>query len=364
MPYLTEHYGNPSSVHHYGRTAHTAIETARQQVAALVGVEPVQVVFTSGGTEANNLALKGSVAAGLDVPCIAHSAIEHASVLQTAKALEAHGWRRHEIGVDSEGRIDVEAMTAELAASGLVKGSLHLVSVMLANNETGVLQDIAALGQAAHRLGALMHTDAVQAAGKIALRFDALNVDLMTLSAHKLYGPKGVGALVCGRHLELQPQIHGGGHEKGVRAGTENLAGIVGFGAAAQLAAEELPQRRQHMQALHRWLEGRLAQMPGVKIFAAAAERLPNTTQLAVAGIDGETLLMQLDKRGIAVSSGSACSSRHTEPSHVLAAMGVSAEDARGAIRVSVGSSTTQQEVESFVGALGEIMEFYKSFLH
>ncbi len=362
MPYLTEHYGNPSSIHHYGRTAHTAIETARRQVAALVGVEPGQVVFTSGGTEANNLALKGGCAAGLEMPCIAHSAIEHSSVLQTARALEAQGWRRYEIRVDGDGRIDTEGLAAALAADGLKKGSVHLFSVMLANNETGVLQDVAAISEVAHRYGALMHTDAVQAAGKIEVNFDALGVDLMSLSAHKIYGPKGVGALVFGRGVEIRPQIHGGGHERGLRAGTENLAGIVGFGAAAQLAAAELAPRSRHMQALHRLLEERLAQIAGVRIFAAGAPRLPNTTQLSVPGIDGETLLMQLDKRGIAVSSGSACSSSHTEPSHVLAAMGVGRDAARAAIRVSIGSTTTRQEIELFADVLQETVGFYKSF--
>lgn len=341
LPYLKDACGNPSSAHRFGRTARAAIDQAREQVATLVNAHPSQVVFTSGGTEANNLALKGSLAAEPGTAMV-HSAVEHASVLGPATALERRGWSRRVLPVDADGRVKA----AEL--DRLMDGDVRLVSVMLANNETGVLQDVAALAEMLRDTAAVLHTDAVQAAGKVPVDFRALGARLMTLSAHKIYGPKGIGALVMDKALELEPLLDGGGHERGLRAGTENVAGIVGFGAAADLARGELASEASRLTELRTYLERRLAALPAVTVFATGAPRLANTVQLAVAGIDGPALLLRLDARGVAVSSGSACATGATEPSHVLLAMGVDPQLARGAIRVSMGKETRREHIDTF----------------
>lgn len=331
--------GNPSSTHQFGRAVRARIDRAREQVAALVGVQPGQVVFTSGGTEANNLALfgVGSRQAGGH---IAVSAIEHPSVLEPAQALEERGWTLDLIGCNESGQVTAEHLMR------VMKADTRLVSVMAANNETGTVQDISGLAETARAAGALFHTDAVQAVGKIPLDFESSGAQLMSLSAHKIYGPKGIGALVFDRSLELAPQILGGGQEKGLRSGTENLPGITGFGVAAELAKRCLKERSAATQMLRERLENGLKRFPEVTIFASQAERLPNTVQLAIEGIDGEALLMQLDREGVAVSSGSACAADSSEPSHVLLAMGVEAQAARGAIRVSLGKDTRQEDID------------------
>ena len=343
--------GNPSSTHQFGRAARARLDTAREQVAALVGAHVSQVLFTSGGTEANNLALH-AVSWGRRPGRLAVSSIEHASVLEPARALTAQGWQLDLIEVDDLCRVTPGAMIEKLYQD------TRLVSVMAANNETGVIQDIAGLAEKARSVGAVFHSDAIQTAGKMALDFEASGVQLLTLSAHKIYGPKGVGALIVDKSLQLAPQMHGGGQEKGFRAGTENVAGIVGFGVAAELAKTQLAERAAHTRRLRDRLETGLARYPEISVFAEHAERLPNTVQLAIAGIDGETLLMQLDRAGMAVSSGSACSSGKTEPSHVLMAMGVDAELARGAIRISLGSDTGEADIELLLAALGQQVEW------
>ncbi|WJW76256.1 cysteine desulfurase family protein [Thiohalobacter sp. IOR34] len=352
LPYLREQFGNPSSVHATGRLARAAIDRARQQVAELVGVAPGQVIFTSGGTEANNLALWARCAAAKAPGRLAVSAIEHPSVLAPAEAWAARGWQLDRLPVDADGRLQMAALERSLASG------TELVSVMLANNETGVLQDIPAIAGRVRAAGAVLHTDAVQAAGKLPLDFAASGAGLMSLSAHKIYGPKGVGALIVDRALELVPLLVGGGQERGLRAGTENLAGIVGFGAAAELARQRLRQDAERLRALRERLEEQLAALPGVSLFARAAPRLPNTLQLALDGIDGEALLLQLDREGLAVSSGSACSSGSTEPSHVLTAMGVEAQRARGAIRISLGRHSSEADIDRLVGVLRRQQEW------
>lgn len=342
---------NPSSLHRPGRAARACIDRAREQVAALVGAHPAQVIFTSGGTEANNLALH-AVAAGREPGRLLASAVEHASLLDAARHWHRRGWRLETLAVDDQGRVRTDALRRALGAD------VRLVSVMAANNETGTVQDIGALAGIARAEGALFHTDAVQAAGKLALDFAAAGAQLISLSAHKLYGPKGVGALVYDKALELAPLLRGGGQEKGLRAGTENVAGIVGFGVAAELALARLDERRAHSRRLRERFEAALAPLPRVHLFAQQAERLPNTVQLAIDGIDGETLLMQLDKAGIAVSSGSACASGRTEPSHVLTAMGVAPEQARGAIRVSFGKDNTEADVDALLAALRQQIDW------
>lgn len=351
LPYLTGVTGNASSVHRYGRLVRAALDQARQQVAALVNAQASQIVFTSGGTEANNLALKGVVARHKVPGRIACSAIEHSSVIESAQALAKSGWPCDLILPDRNGRITPAAVAAQLHEDTV------LVSVMSANNETGVIQDIPAIAQEVRSAGALLHTDAVQAAGKIALDFPASGAHLMSISSHKIYGPAGVGALVLDKLVELQPLLHGGGHEKGLRAGTENVAGIVGFGMAAELALTELDAHRRHMQGLRDELEDGLHALPGVVVFGEGTERLSNTVQFSVPGIDSETLLMQLDRHGIAVSSGSACSSNSHEPSHVLLAMGVDARMARSAIRVSFGKESSQQQVQEFCTVMQKLLQ-------
>ncbi len=347
LPWLESQYGNASSRHEFGRAARRAIDEARQQVAAAVNAHPTEVVFTSGGSEANNLFLKGA-AASLKPGLIAVSAVEHPCILKPAAQLVRQGWQVRYAAVDGAGRLNL----ADYAEILLAKP--RLISLMTANNETGVVQDVAALASAAKAGGGWFHTDAVQALGKLAIDFRTLNaagVHAMTLSAHKAYGPKGAAALVLDKRVELQPLIAGGGHERGLRSGTENVPAIVGFGVAAELAAQgvaELPTRLRVMQAK---LESGLARL-GARIFATEALRLPNTSYFAFPNIDGETLVGKLDREGFAVASGAACSSANPEPSHVLRAMGVAPEIARGAVRVSLGASNTEAEIEQFINAL------------
>ncbi|TVO69386.1 cysteine desulfurase family protein [Denitromonas ohlonensis] len=344
LPYLGERFGNASSRHEYGRHARAAIDTARAQVAAALGAHPTEVIFTSGGSEANNLFLKGA-AAMLKPGRVAVSAIEHPCVRESARRLVKQGWTFDEMGVDAQGVIDMADFTEKLSARP------QLVSVMLANNETGVLQDIASLAAMARAQGARFHTDAVQALGKVAVDFRALGVNALTVSAHKIYGPIGVGALVVDKRVELAPLIDGGGQERGLRSGTENLAAIVGFGLACELAESRRVDDATHAAQLKAALEEGLGSL-GATVFSADATRLSGTSFFAFSGVDGETLVGKLDRAGFACASGSACSSANPEPSKTLLAMGVAPEMARGAIRVSVGRATTLDEVNRFVGAL------------
>ena len=348
LPLLRGTHGNPASVHRFGREARAALDRARAQVAALVNAQPPQVIFTGGGTEADNLALRG-VCRGAPHGRLLVSSIEHAAVQETADALAKDGWAVERIPVDSECRLDLPALEK------LLEGGARLVSVMLANNETGAIQNVHAAAGLAHARGALLHTDAIQAAGKMPVDFPALGADLMTLSAHKLNGPRGVGALIRNRRVDLAPQITGGGQEQGLRGGTEDLAGIVGFGAAAELVRLELDARSSQVRALRERLEAQLQQLPGVRIFAAQAARLPNTVQFGIAGYAGEWLVMELDRRGFAVSSGSACHSASGRPSHVLLAMGCNEVVARSAVRVSLGAENTTDDINALLAALATI---------
>jgi cysteine desulfurase len=343
-PYLRSVFGNASSRHEYGTVARKAVNEAREQVAALVNVQPSQVVFTSGGTEANNFFIKG--AAGYLKPSqIAVSAIEHPCVAKPAQDLVRQGWKLRKLGVTGEGDIDFAEVDAALTQP------TGIVSVMLANNETGVIQDVGEVAARARHAGALMHTDAVQALGKIAVDFPALGVHAMTISAHKIYGPKGAGALIVDKRLELRPLLAGGGHEAGLRSGTENVPAIVGFGVACALAAERMGDFSSHVHELRERVEEGLHEL-GATIFGEQAPRIPNTSYFAFRGIDGEALVIELDKQGFAVAAGAACSSTSTEPSATLLAMGVAPEVARGAVRLSLGASNTMGEVEAFLGTL------------
>jgi cysteine desulfurase len=353
LPYLRKQYGNASSRHEYGRAARRAIDEARQRVACAVGAHPTEVVFTSGGSEANNLFIKGA-AACLAPGTLAISAIEHPCVREPAKQLQRAGWRLREIAVDENCRVAGADFRAALEEN---PEKPALISVMLANNETGAVQDVAALAALAAQANSSrrwFHTDAVQAFGKWHVDFRALNgagVHALTLSAHKLGGPKGAGALVVDKRVELQPLIAGGGHERGLRSGTENVAAIVGFGIAAELATAQLDVRARQLEVLRTELEAGLVAQ-GATIFSRAAERLPNTSYFAFAGIDGETLVGKLDRAGFAVAAGAACSSANPEPSQVLLAMGVQSSLARGAVRVSFGIDNSAAQVRDFLTAL------------
>ena len=345
LPFLRQEYGNASSRHDFGTRARQAVNKARERIAAIVNVQPAQVVFVSGGTEANNLFIRGA-AAYMTPGQIVVSAIEHPCVARPAQDLARQGWKLRKLLTDSHGRVDTA--DAELA----LREPTGLVSVMLANNETGVIQPVSKIAEMARDKRAWVHTDAVQALGKIVVDFEALGVHAMTLSAHKIYGPKGIGALVVDKRLELKPIIHGGGHESGMRSGTENVPAIVGFGAACELASRRMEAVARRTRDLRDRTEAG-AMTLGARIFGRGAERISNTTYFSFPDIDGETLVIELDKAGFAVASGAACSSTSTEPSATLLAMGVAPEVARGAVRVSFGAQNTAAEVEDFLHALG-----------
>lgn len=347
LPWLESQFGNASSRHEYGRAARRAIDDARQQVAAAVNAHPTEIIFASGGSEANNLFLKGA-AASLKPGLLAVSAIEHPCVLKPAAQLARQGWQVRHLAVDGSGSLELADYGAALQSRP------KLISVMMANNETGGLQDIPALANAAKPSGAWFHSDAVQALGKMVIDFRQLNaagVHALSLSAHKAGGPQGAAALVLDKRVELQPLIAGGGHERGLRSGTENVAAIVGFGRAAELAAQAVAQRREQWWAMQAMLESGLTGL-GARIFGAEMPRLPNTSYFAFPDIDGETLVGKLDRAGFAVASGAACSSANPEMSHVLKAMGVAPEVARGAVRVSLGARSTEAEIQQFISAL------------
>lgn len=351
LPWLSGHCGNPSSRHEYGRQARQAVDMARQQVAAALGAHPTEVVFTSGGSEANNLFIKGA-AECRPGQRLAVSAVEHPCVLKPAMQLAKRGWQLTVLPVDAAGRVDAVVFGQQMASDVAMKAGL--ISVMLANNETGVLQDIATLATAARATGAWFHSDAVQAFGKIGIDFRALNaagVNALTVSAHKIGGPKGVGALVVDKRVELLPLIAGGGQERGLRSGTENVAAIVGFGAACERLVNSVVKSAETIARLRNRLEVGLSSLGGV-LFGVQAARLPNTSFFAFPGIEGETLVGKLDRAGFAVASGSACSSAQPEPSHVLRAMGVPDGLAQGAVRVSLSASNTEQEVDLFLSTL------------
>lgn len=328
--------GNASSVHRFGRLVRRAIEAARDEVAALVGAEARQVIFTSGGTEANNLAIRAAGAGRR----ILVSAVEHDLVLRAVPGAEI-------IPVDARGEVDLAVLQAKLEDDRRPA----LVCVMLANNETGATQPLALVTHLAHAHGALVHCDAVQAAGKMAIDATRLEIDTLALSAHKLGGPQGIGALIVRDHIELHPMLLGGGQERGWRAGTENVPAIRGFGVAARLAREELPAM-QALGALRDVMEQRLRRLtPDVVVLAPGAGRLPNTSCVALPGVLAETQVMALDLAGIAVSAGAACSSGKVRSSHVLRAMGNSPDIAGSAIRISLGWRTAPEDIEHFVDA-------------
>jgi cysteine desulfurase len=350
---LRDEFGNASSVHHFGQRAKAVLDDARTAVSSLIGGEPSEVVFTSGGTEADNFALRG-VAEVLEPTGRKHliaSSIEHEAVLVTLKALARRGWKTTLLPVGSSGIVAPEALRDAITPD------TALVSVMHANNEIGTIQPIAELARMAHASGALFHTDAVQSAGKVRVDVRALGVDLASISAHKFYGPKGAGALWIRRGTRVGAILTGGKHERSRRAGTENVAGIAGFGAAAQLAVKKLDAEAERLGRLRDRLESAvLAAVPGTAINGDRTPRVPNTTNISFDGIEAESLLIALDLEGIAVSTGSACSSGTLEPSHVLRAMGLPTHRAQNSIRISLGALNTDEEVDAFLEKLPRVV--------
>lgn len=352
LPYLQGRFGNPSSAHWAGRMAKQGLEEARERVAALINARPSEVIFTSGGTESNNLALRGVLWAARESTHSITTAIEHSSVLEPLRALTHGGFTLTILPVDSEGRVSInDLMTA-------LQPETTLVSIGLANHEIGTIQPISTLSQVMRERRTLFHVDAVQAAGKLPLDVNSLGVDLLSLSAHKIYGPKGVGALYVRKDTGLTPMLCGGPQEREKRSGTENVAGAVGFGMAATLAAQELEVHATHcLRLITRLWEGIRERVPCVSLNSPQRFCLPNTLNVSFAGATGEGLMMGLDLAGIAVSTGSACAAGSLEPSHVLIALGHDATTAKSAIRFSMGKDTTEQDIDRVLEVLPGVVE-------
>src|SRR4051812_8202721 len=347
-------YGNASSIHHFGQQAKATLDEARSAIASLLHADPSEIVFTSGGTEADNMAIRG-VAEALEPSGRRHliaSSIEHEAVLNTVRALARRGWRTTLLPLDYTGIVSPDRLR------DAIDRETALVSVMHANNEIGTIQPIAALAAIAHEHGALMHTDAVQSVGKVPVDVRALGADLLSLSAHKFNGPKGVGALWIKRGTRMQPTATGGKHERNRRAGTENVPGIAGLGVAAALAASKLTAEAARVGALRDRLEaGILRSVPGTAVNGERSQRVPNTTNISFDRVEAESLLIALDLEGIAVSTGSACSSGTLEPSHVLKAMGLPAHRTQNSLRFSLGLFSTEEEVDRVIEVLPRLVE-------
>lgn len=359
-PYLTGAFGNPSSSHGLGEQAAAALEWARERVAAATGARPGEVVFTSGGTEADNLAVKGPALAAPRGRHLVVSAIEHEAVLESARFLErAHGFALDLVPVDASGLVHPEALAAVL------RPDTTLVSIQLANNEVGTVQPLAELAALARQRGAVVHSDAVQAAGRLPLDLDALGVDALSLAGHKVGAPKGVGALVVRGRVPLEPVLHGGGQERGRRSGTENVAGAVAFATALELAEREREEHAARTDELGRRLVARvLAEIPESRLTGHSTERLASTASFLFPGASGEAVLLELERDGVISSSGSACAVGRTEPSHVLTAMGVPAELAGTAVRFTLGSATTAEEIETTILAASRAVAAVRGLGH
>ena len=353
LPYYREKWGNPSSIHTSGRMAAEGMDAARQQVAALLGALPEEIVFTGSGTEADNQALIGiAISQEKKGSHIITSKIEHHAILHTAQFMEKRGTQVTYLPVDSYGMVDPADVRKTITDKTI------LVSIMHANNEIGTLQPIAEIGAICREKKVLFHTDAVQTVGHVPISVREMNLDLLSLSAHKLYGPKGVGALFVRKGVRIAPLIHGGGHERGRRSSTENVAGIVGLGEAARLAAEEMEWETKHnMELRDRLIEGVLASVPDSILTGHPTKRLPNNASVCVRYVEGESMLLNLDFEGICASSGSACTSGSLEASHVLLAIGLPHDVAHGSLRLSVGRGNTMAEVERFLQVFPPIVE-------
>jgi cysteine desulfurase len=347
LPYLRERYGNPSSGHAFGRTAREAVEKARGQVAALLGCDAEEILFTSGGTESNNLAIRGVTEARPERRHVVTSSIEHPAVAAPCAWLERHGWRVTRAGVDAGGRVRLQEIVAATAED------TALVTIMHANNETGVLQPVAETARAARERGVLVHTDAAQSVGKVPVSVRTLDVDLLSVAGHKLYAPKGVGALYVRQGTPLRPFALGAGHERGLRPGTENVASVVGLGAACERARRDLETEGARVRALREWLWERLrAEVPGIAMNGHPTERLPNTLSVRFPGVSGTNVLAATP--GVAASAGSACHAGHEQAPAVIVAMGVPPREALGSVRLTLGRGTTGKDIERAAAFLAQ----------
>ncbi|CAA7601544.1 cysteine desulfurase [Acididesulfobacillus acetoxydans] len=354
MTYYTEKYGNPSSIHSFGQEAREALEKAREQVAGFIGAQPAEITFTSGGTEADNLAILGAAEAYKDKgKHLITTAVEHHAILETFEFLAKNGYELTVLPVDEEGLLSVDGVQRAIRPDTI------LLSVMHANNEVGAIQPVAEIGRLAREKGVIFHVDAVQSLGKIPVNVNDLNVDMLTVSSHKIYGPKGVGALYVRKGIRLVPRVYGGGQEKKRRSGTENTPGIIGFGKACELAQARMADEAAKLTGLRdRLMDGILERIDFVKVNGPrGAKRLPNNVNVSVQYVEGESLLLSLDMVGIAASSGSACTSGSLDPSHVLLAMGMPHEIAHGSLRFSLGRQNTEEDVDYVLEQLPKIVE-------
>ena len=357
LPYFKEKFGNASSIHGFGREAKVAIEDAREKTAEIIGASSTEIFFTSGGTESDNLAVKGTAFANRKKGRhIITSKIEHHAILESCKFLEKEGFEVTYLPVDSQGRLDPEDLRKA------IRDDTILVSIMYANNEVGIIQPVEELCKIAREKGVYFHTDAVQAVGKAPIELKKLNVDMLSMSGHKIYGPKGVGAIFIRKGIRITPLSHGGHHERSRRAGTENVAGIVGFAKALELVVGEMENQNKHLRNLTEvFYKNLIESIPDVILHGDLNRRIPNTLNLSFKGVEGESVILSLDMKGVAVASGSACTSGTLEPSHVLSAMGVDPAIAQGAIRFSFGRDNTMEDVEYVASLLPEIVQRLRS---
>ena len=353
LPYFTQCFGNPSSIHSTGSDARRAVDAARRQVAGAIGAQPQEIYFTAGGSESDNWAIKGTAFARRNKGNhIITSAIEHHAVLHTCAWLEKQGFEVTYLPVDEFGRVRVEDVEKAITDKTI------LITIMAANNEIGTIQPIEEIGRLAHDKGILFHTDAVQAIGAMPIDVNAMHIDMLSMSGHKFHGPKGIGALYIRKGVKIDQYLHGGAQERGQRAGTENLAGIVGMGKAIEIATQHLEENARRLTALRdKLIDGILAEIPDVRLNGHRTQRLPNNVNVSVRYVEGEALLLRLDLAGIAGSSGSACTSGSLDPSHVLLAIGLPHEIAHGSLRLSLGTDTTEAEIDEVLDKLPGIVK-------
>ncbi|MBU3902305.1 MAG: cysteine desulfurase NifS [Candidatus Thermoplasmatota archaeon] len=358
LPFFTEKYGNPSSLHSFGREAHDVLEKARENVAKVINADKEEIFFTSGGTESDNIAIKGTIyrmkegITGYKGPHIITSVIEHPAVMETCKHLEKQGFKVKYLSVDKYGIVNADELKKSVS-----KGTF-LISVMHANNEIGTIQNIDEIGKIAKEHNVVFHSDTVQSIGKILVDVKKTKIDLLSISSHKIYGPKGVGALYIRKGVKLEPMIHGGGHEKGLRSGTENISGIAGFGKACELAKTRLNKDAEHLTNLRdKLIKSVLNIIEETYLNGHPTRRLPNNAHFRFTGIEGEALILSLDEKGIAASTGSACSSKKLLPSHVLMAIGLNEVEAHGSLRLTLGRENTDEDVRYVIDVLPGIVE-------